>query len=187
MKLHASVVFASLVLFPLTQGQAPRSTGQANPLVAGTRYWYEAVKRYVTKSADLISEKDYGFKPTPEVRSFGQLVAHIADSNYLICSGAKGEKNPRKATDEIEKTMTAKADLVRALRESFAYCDGAYDVLTDAAAAQMVPFGAGQQPKLTILAFDTAHTFEHYGNMVTYMRLKGIVPPSTAENSRSAD
>jgi uncharacterized damage-inducible protein DinB len=147
-----------------------------NPLSTSTKALYGMVKNYVIRSAEKVPEADYSYKPTPEVRSFGQLVAHVADANYAFCSAVLGEKPP---VSGIEKTKTTKAELVEALKDSFTYCDKAYDGMTDAQAAQMADLFGGKRPKLTILNFNNMHDDEHYGNMVTYMRLKGIVPPSS--------
>ena len=121
-------------------------------------------------------EENYSFKPTPEVRTFGQLVGHVADAQYSFCATASGDPNPMKA---IEKTKTTKADLVAALQEAVAYCSKAYAGMTDAQGSQAVKFMGFTLAKLTVLSVNTAHTDEHYVNMVTYLRLKGIVPPSS--------
>jgi uncharacterized damage-inducible protein DinB len=123
-----------------------------------------------------MSEENYAFKPTPEVRSFGQLIGHVADSNYMICGAAAGEKP---GAGGVEKTATTKVALQKALAESFAYCDKIYADMTDAKGMEMANFFGSQQPKLAVLAFNTSHDYEHYGNIVTYMRLKGMVPPSS--------
>ena len=132
-----------------------------------------------------IPEEYYAFRPTPDVRSLAQLIGHLADSNYRLCSVLAGQDPPMDAG--IERNKHTKADLAKALSESFAYCDNQYAAMTDASATPMVKFDAGgegsrvpiQMPRLTVLAFHTAHAFEHYGNVVTYMRLKGLVPPSS--------
>jgi uncharacterized damage-inducible protein DinB len=125
-----------------------------------------------------MSEANYSFRPTPEVRTFGQIIAHIADDQYNICSMAKGETR-HAAYSEIENTLSTKADLVAALKQAFVYCDGAYDAMTDAAAAEMVTSGKMRKPKLGVLSYNTWHTWEHYGNIVVYMRMKGMIPPSS--------
>ena len=122
-------------------------------------------------------EENYSFKPTPEVRSFGQLVGHVADANYMFCSQASGEPNPMK--DSIEKTKSSKADLVAAVKDAAGYCNKAFASMTDASGSQMVKFMNLDFAKLALLSLNTAHTDEHYGNMVTYLRLKGIVPPTS--------
>jgi uncharacterized damage-inducible protein DinB len=151
-------------------------SAQSNPLSASNKGIYTAIKTNVAKAAEKMPEANYSFKPTPEVRSFGQLVGHVADAQYLFCSIALGEKNPAPG---IEKNKTSKADLVSALNDAFAYCDKAYDGLTDAHAADMVKFFGRDLTKLSLLSLSTAHDDEHYGNMVTYMRIKGLVPPSS--------
>jgi len=110
------------------------------------------------------------------VRSFGQLVGHIADAQYLFCSPVLGKPNPAPG---VEKSKAAKADLVQALKDAFTYCDQAYDGMTDAQTAALVKFFGADQAKVTVLSFNTAHNNEHYGNIVTYMRMKGLVPPSS--------
>jgi uncharacterized damage-inducible protein DinB len=115
------------------------------------------------------------------VRSFGQIIGHVAEDNYLICASAMGEKPP---VTDIEKTKTTKADLVKALADSIAYCGKAYGSLTDASGAEMMPFFGRKMARLSILDFNTAHDYEHYGNLSTYMRLKGIVPPSSEKPAK---
>jgi len=127
--------------------------------------------------AEKMPEENYSFKPTPEVRSFGQLVGHAANAQYLFCSVAAGEKNP--STANIEETKTSKADLVQALKDGVSYCSKVYAAMTDAQASQIVKFFGRDMAKLTVLSFNSAHSDEHYGNIVTYLRLKGIVPPTS--------
>jgi uncharacterized damage-inducible protein DinB len=130
---------------------------------------------YVLAAAEQVSQADYGFKPTPQVRSFGQLVGHVANAQYMFCSAALGESSP--SQQNWEET-TDKAALVEALRASIAYCGRAY-ALGDEAAMQTVSLFGQQMTRLRVLAMNAAHDFEHYGNIVTYMRLKGMVPPSS--------
>jgi uncharacterized damage-inducible protein DinB len=155
--------------------QTPSQT-PGNPLTAGMKSGHDLIKANITKSAEKVGEEHYSFKPTPDVRTFGQILGHIADANYMICSAAGGSAAP---TESIEKTKTTKADLQKALADSFSACDAAYAAMTDAKGAEVVKFFGREQPKLAILSFNTAHDFEHYGNLVTYMRMKGIVPPSS--------
>lgn len=147
----------------------------ANPLSAEARQVYTSVKNNILRSAEKMPEENYGFKPAPRVRTFGQLLGHVAEEQYIFCSAVRGEQ---KAAD-IEKTKTSKADLLAALHESFSYCDVAYDGLTDAAAVQIVKVGAAEHTKLRMLWVNTVHDESHYGNMVTYLRIKDLVPPST--------
>jgi uncharacterized damage-inducible protein DinB len=147
-----------------------------NPLSAANKAFYMMIKGNIAKAAEKMPEESYSFRPTPEVRSFGQLVGHVADASYMFCSLASGGKNP---SSGIEKSMTSKAELVKALHDAFAYCDQAYDGMTDAAGLEKAKFFGREFPKLSILSFNVGHDYEHYGNMVTYMRLKGLVPPSS--------
>jgi uncharacterized damage-inducible protein DinB len=147
----------------------------ANPLSTEARQVYTSVKNNILRSAEKMPEENYGFKPAPRVRTFGQILGHVAEEQYIFCSAVRGEQ---KAAD-IEKTKTSKADLLAALRDSFAYCDAAYDGLTDAAAVETIKVGAVEHTKLRMLWVNTVHDESHYGNLVTYLRIKGLVPPST--------
>lgn len=131
----------------------------------------------VVSAAEKMPEENYSFKPTPEVRSFGQLIGHVADAQYGFCSTASGDTV---APKNIEKTMTSKADLVAALKDAIAYCNKTYSAMTDATGSQTVKFMNFNLARLSLLSLNTAHTDEHYGNIVTYLRLKGIVPPTSA-------
>ena len=121
-------------------------------------------------------EEHYAFKPTPDVRSFGELLGHIANAQYQFCAPVKKAANPNQ--DNIEKTATTKAALTAALTEAFAFCDPLYD-LPDSGLTEMVKMGQREAAAGYGLTFNVAHNFEHYGNIVTYMRLKGLVPPSS--------
>ena len=134
------------------------------------------VTGWIERAAEKMPEEEYGFKPDPAMRSFGQMIGHIADANYLFCSPALGENNP---SPEIQKTKTTKAELITALREAFAYCRPAYDALNDANAGDVVKAFGKEQNRLGMLWFNASHNLEHYGNLVVYLRLKGIVPPSS--------
>jgi uncharacterized damage-inducible protein DinB len=162
----------------LSQDKPPAATvlPTQNPLSTYTKTIYGGVKDILLRSAEKMPEEDYSFKPTDAVRSYGQILGHVADAQYLICSIALGEKNPAL---KIEQTKTTKADLIAALKDSFAYCDKAYDGMTDASATQMVKLFGEDAPKLGVLTVNNLHSVEHYGNLVTYMRLKNIVPPTS--------
>jgi uncharacterized damage-inducible protein DinB len=155
----------------------------ANPLTDSTKMAYNEFKGYLIKSAEQMKDTDYGFKPAgvvAEVRTFGQIVGHLADANLAFC-GAVSTVPPPSALKDVEHTMKTKADLQKALGEAFAYCDKAWAATSDANAAKAaeMPFGLGKSTRLGVLAFNTSHDAEHYGNIVTYMRAKGLVPPSS--------
>ena len=166
------VACLSSVSLPVA-AQAPSMSGSVKGMEA-------LVKRDLSEAAAKMPEAEYAFKPTPDVRSFGELVGHVANANYFFCSQAKGEASPRE--DEFREG-DAKADLVKGLDDALAYCDGVYSAATDATYAEVVkvalPGGGPESPRGAVLAFNVAHNNEHYGNIVTYMRLKGHVPPST--------
>ena len=146
-----------------------------NPLIAETKGAYTAVKGYLTRAAAAMPEEDYSFKPTPDIRSFAALLAHIADHQTRYCSTALGA---RKDSGALSKTT--KADLVAALAASFAECDAAWGSITDTNATEMV----GQRSKLGTLILDVVHSNEEYGYMAMYFRLKGLVPPSSDHSGR---
>jgi uncharacterized damage-inducible protein DinB len=172
MRLKIAFFVVPFALLPMSAfAQAP-----ANPLSAGQKLLFTMIKTNLVRAAEKMPEENYAYKPVPEVRSFGQLIGHVADSHFAICAMASSEKNTPQG---IEKSKTSKAELVKALNESIAYCDKVYDGMTDAKAAEMLSFMRTQAPRITVLSFNTAHDNEHYGNIVTYMRAKGLVPPSS--------
>jgi uncharacterized damage-inducible protein DinB len=153
----------------------------SNPITEVLRGAWTEVKTNVRRSADVMPEAKYGFKPVDSVRSFGAILAHVAGASYEFCAAAKGEKTPH-AEDEFEKSARTKADIVRALDGAIAYCDQIYQTLDDAKAAQVVngAFGGPMGPRAAALFGNTGHYQEHYGNIVTYLRINGLVPPSSA-------
>jgi len=149
-----------------------------NPLSTWNKFAYARVKDVLRRAAEKMPEENYSFKPVDTVRSYGQIVGHLADAQYIFCSLALGEKNP--ALD-IEHTKTSKADLLAALNTAFAYCDKAYDGLTDGTAVQTIKLFGNDAPRLSALTVNNMHDLEHYGNLATYMRMKNIVPPSSEQ------
>jgi uncharacterized damage-inducible protein DinB len=150
----------------------------ANPFSTYNKIFYTRMKTILVSSAEKMPEESYNFKPTDAVRSYGQIVGHVADAQYMFCSLALGENNPGL---KIEQTKTTKADLIAALKGALAYCDKAYDGMTDASGTQTVKLFGMDMPKFGVLNINNAHDMEHYGNLVTYMRMKNIVPPSTEQ------
>jgi len=140
---------------------------------------YAQLKNNITASAEKLPDADYSFKPTPDVRSFGQLWGHVADAQFGQCSGIKGVPNPRQGQPTFEQ-LTSKADIQKALADSFAFCDEVFSSLTDESATQMVSNGrGGQQSRIAGLMGVLTHGSEMYGIGTVYLRLKGQVPPST--------
>ncbi len=165
---------ALLVAVPVyAQGTAGSA---ANAGVAASRDVWQMNSAYVLRSAEQMPEADYSFKPVPAVRSFGQLIGHVAGSQYMFCAAALGETG--KAEDDIEKSVTTKAGLVQALKASNEYCNRAY-AQSDAQVAGMTKLFGGDRSRMFALTLNAAHDGEHYGNIVTYLRIKGMVPPSS--------
>jgi uncharacterized damage-inducible protein DinB len=164
------------MLLTLALTGAPQATGNAQ--VDSARAGYDVVKGYLLKAAAQVPEEHYAFQPTKDVRTLGALFAHVADANFMICGMASGEKPTMSG---IEKSKTSKADLEAALAASFKFCDAAWDSIKGARADESAKFFLpGSHTRLGVMGFNTAHDFEHYGNIVTYMRIKGLVPPSSA-------
>ncbi len=164
--------------FTQTPDKKGEQAAQPNPFSTFNKFAYARLKTILVSSAEKMPEENYNFKPTEAVRSYGQIVGHVADAQYTFCSIALGEKNPGL---KIEQTKTTKADLVAALKDAVAYCDKAYDSMTDASGSQMVKLFDMDMPKLGALNINNMHDMEHYGNLVTYMRLKNIVPPTSEQ------
>ncbi len=172
--MNRSVAFALAFAF---SGGGAWWREQAGSLSAEVKADYQAVRDYFIRAAEEMPATDYGFKPSPDVRTFGQQVAHVADDQYNLCAPAKGEVR-QAAYRQIETTLSSKGDLVAALKAAFAYCDGAYDALTDSAGTAMVTTGQ-RRTRFGMLNWNLWHTWEHYGNIVVYLRMKGLVPPSS--------
>lgn len=159
---------------------AAPSAQSANPISDGIRSQWNGAKRNLQQSAEMMPEGSYDYRPVDGVRNFGEILSHVAGANYLFCAAAKGEKSPF-AEDDFEKSAKTRAAIIKATADAIAYCDAAYTALTDASAAQMVqqPFGQGQTTRTAVLVGNLGHINEHYGNLVTYFRINGIVPPSS--------
>jgi uncharacterized damage-inducible protein DinB len=178
-------VLGLLVALPVAAQQGQQGQ-QAPPTVAAfVRQLYMGSQRNIVASGNKMPEEFFGLRPGAqmEVRTFGQHLAHVATYQFLWCSQAKGEKNPN-AGKNLEKELTAKADIIKALMDSFAYCDSAYNALTDASGAEVIQITqengqVQQRPRMGLLILNVAHNNEIYGNMVTTMRMKSIVPSSS--------
>jgi uncharacterized damage-inducible protein DinB len=161
-----------LVIASLAAGSLAAQT--SNPLSTEVKNAYTTVKGNILKAADKMSDENYAFKPTPEVRTFAEVVLHVVEAQTRTCAAFKGEQKSSTVT-----AKSSKAEMTAALKQSFADCDAAYDSLTDAAAAEMVKGPRGQRTKLGILYGNATHDVEQYSIMAVYMRLKGVVPPSS--------
>jgi uncharacterized damage-inducible protein DinB len=180
--LLAATVALALLPAPLrAQTPAATTTPPADPATQAVKAQFGMIKGVVAKTAEKVPEHLYQFKATPEVRSIAQLLGHIADAQFMMCAAAAGEKAPQSG---IEKSMTTKTQLTKAVNDSNVYCDGVIAGMDDKKGMDIVRFMTGPTPRLNVLTFNIAHSYEHYGNLVTYMRLNGIVPPSSEQTSR---
>jgi uncharacterized damage-inducible protein DinB len=178
-----SAAFLALAL-AASAGAQTKPQQAAPPFSAWLKNAYMSNRDNISRSAAKVPENLYGMRPGPqaEVRTFGQILGHLANFNYLWCSQAKGEKDPNQGKD-LEK-LTSKADLTKALDGAFAYCDSVYSSLTDASAQESIQVTQedgkpAQVKRLTVLVLNYGHNNEHYGNLVSYMRIKSIVPASS--------
>ena len=186
------ILLAALSLIPVALlAQAPASASApaatpapANPITTSQSTMYTLLSGVVIAAAEKMPEENYSFKPAPDVRTFGQLVGHLADSQYFFCSMAAGETAPASG---IEKSKTSKVELAAALKEAVAYCSKTYAAMTDAKGSEMMKMMNHDFARLTVLSANTAHDYEHYGNMATYMRIKGIVPPTSEKSGGSGE
>jgi uncharacterized damage-inducible protein DinB len=181
-----SVVLLLLAASPLpatAQTTGAFFTDALSPSMAAiVKAMHATIRRDLAEAAASMPAEEYAFKPTPQVRSFAELVGHVVNANFFFCSQAKGERSP--ATTNYEKAAD-KAALVKGMTDALAYCDGVVAGITDTSFNELIklagPGGATpQSPRGAVLMFNTTHNNEHYGNIVVYMRLKGHVPPSSA-------
>ena len=177
MKTLCCLAFGLLAASPAFAQAPPAQAPQKISLAVGLQRSYENIKRNLTEMAAKMPDADYGYQPTKEVRTYGQLFGHVANSQFNTCSALKGEANPNQGNDNEKKAT--KAEFVKALNDSFAYCDAAFSALTDANATELIKQGQNEVARASAAANLIAHSNEMYGTGAVYMRLKGMVPPST--------
>ncbi|MGD9906290.1 MAG: DinB family protein [Vicinamibacterales bacterium] len=172
----------AIVLSVVSLALASPALAQGKAVAEALDRLHTGVARNVVEAAEKMPEADYGFQPTKDVRTFAGFVGHVANAEFSYCSRVKGEANPNK--DDFEK-VAGKAALVAGIKAAVAYCDAVYKMQTDASLAEMITMGQGQQARAQVLVQNISHSNEHYGNLVTYMRIKGLVPPSTERATTS--
>lgn len=176
--MHKSILLLSIISSPLWgQQQSGAPMAAANAAVSSAKTVWMMPRAFVVRALEQVPDSLLSFKPVADVRSLGQLFGHIADAERLFCSLALGEPAPS-PFDVTEKTKTTKAELMQALKESMAHCEKAY-AQSDAAGQIPAEFFGMKGNRLFLLNLNGAHDYEHYGNIVTYMRIKGLVPPSS--------
>ncbi|HMC56707.1 MAG TPA: DinB family protein [Gemmatimonadaceae bacterium] len=165
-----------LLAAAIPAGAQQQQSAVTNPAVNAAKGNWMQVQDYLVRSAEQMPESLYSFKPTPSVRSFGQIIGHVAGSQFMFCAAILGEKT--RAEDEFEKGTMTKTELVKAIKESGAYCDRAYSLGDADGNAKVALFGTTAS-KLSWLISNAGHDMEHYGNLVTYFRISGMTPPSS--------
>lgn len=176
MKLNSLLILTLLFLALTGLAQAQTQAPAPDP-AAPFKGFYNYTKQNLIGAAEKMPAEHFSFKPTNDVRSYAELFGHVISTNYMACSGLRGEANPNK--DDLEKTLKTKDDVVKAVKASFEFCDAAMKNLTEANLKETFKAGTRDVPKTSPLLLLIAHSQEHYGNLVTYLRLKGIVPPSS--------
>jgi hypothetical protein len=168
----------ALLVAPVAYSQMP--AGQKVTLVTSLQRGYAGIKANFTAAADKMPEADYGFKPgsTPEARTYLQVIAHIAQSQFGGCSALVGQPNPMQGKN-LEQELKTKAEVVKALADSYAICDKAFADATDANVMEMVKQGQNEQTRAAALYGVIVHNNEMAGTAYVYLRSKNIVPPST--------
>jgi hypothetical protein len=182
MKRVTSFASAAILLVAATtySQPPPPAAGQKIGLATSLQRGYANIKMNLTQEAEKMSEADYSFKPgsTPEARTFGQVIAHVAQSQFGQCSGVKGVPNPMQGKN-LEQELKTKAEITKALADSFALCDDAFAATTDENALQFVKQGQNEVTRAAALYGVLVHGNEVYGTGAVYLRSKNIVPPST--------
>jgi len=175
------LVLSVLTIAPVpVRAQAREGNPAANPAVNTARILWEQLTGHITTAAEDLPDSTYSYRPTAAVRSFGQIIGHVAGARYHICAAALG--GPAREEDEIERSRAAKGELLAALKASTEYCARAY-AQTDQAAQQRTKLVGQERTRLFALGFNATHNAEHYGNIVTYLRLNGMVPPTSRRGS----
>ena len=189
MKAMICLMFACVLTASTIWAQAPAPAaqgGQKVPLSEGLRRSYNGIKMNLTEAAQKFDEASYNYTPSPEIRGFGAQLAHVANSQFNACSAATGVANPHQGSN-LEKTKTTRADIIQALADSFAFCDPAFANLTDQSAAELVKQGQNEVARGSVLSNLISHGNEEYGIMTVYIRMKGMVPPSTERGMRGRE
>ena len=179
----ACVMFAFALTASAASAQGPAQQGPVS-LSLSLQRSYASIKTNLMLAAEKLPEADYGFKPSSmaEVRTYGQLFGHVANAQFNACSAARAVPNPNMGVNNEQKTV--RAEIIKALADSFAFCDPAFAALTEANGAEIMTQGRGQVARSAILAGLIAHSNEMYGTAGVYMRAKNVVPPSTEGNQQ---
>jgi uncharacterized damage-inducible protein DinB len=181
MRLIATAVIVLMSVSLSAQAPAPRPPQTMSMFLQGQ---YNTLKRNLTGAAEKMPAEHFSFRPTSEVRTYAELFGHTIETQYFFCQAVKGGSNPVDGK-VLEKLVTDKAGVVQMVKDGFAYCDDVFASLTDDKLVRMITLGTAPNTRQAAsgnqLSMVVVHGNEHYGNLVTYMRIKGIVPPSSAQ------
>lgn len=178
MRLSIVLSLVCLTVAPSVQAQDAPTAIEFELVQDSSLRMFEVPHDYIVRAAKKMPAELYSFKPADEVRSFGEVVAHVADGNRLICAMAVGDRITHEF-NAIEKSVTGKDAIIAALEESADYCRGVHERINARNATENVDFFGNEYPRIAMLFFNTSHAWEHYGNLVTYMRINDLVPPSS--------
>ena len=172
--LPVGMVFVS-VLASLANAQIspslPNPIAAPNPLTTTLSIFRSNMQDKIMNSADAMPESKYSYRPTKEVRSFAEILDHVADISYILCSNVK-----REATPGTTAAKGSKAEIKAYLKGAFDYCDGVYSGFTDAHLNDPANFFGFKTNKMFVLTQLANHDALHYGNLATYLRLNGLAP-----------
>jgi len=179
----SALVFALFVTpSAMSAQQTPAPAGQTVTFSGEMLRGYQFTQRNLAEAAEKMPDEHYGFRPTPDIKPFGQLVAHVALAQFGTCAMLKGEPNPRK--DEKEDAIRTKTEAIALLKASAGYCDPPVSALTDTTMTELATMGPNQVAKGLLPVSLVGHGAEMYGTMAVYLRLKGIVPPTTERQNQ---
>ena len=171
---------SAVVLAILFAGACALQAQDANPISTNLKADWGNIRDLLAKSADKMPDENYRFKPTPELQDFGQRMAHVIGFNMRSCAMLKGEQKSITFTP-----APTKAEIVAAMKQANDECDSLFNTLTDADVMKMVSGRGGQRLELAVIQGNVLeHSQEMYGYMAVYLRLKGVVPPSSARNEQ---
>lgn len=184
MKVFYALLFIICIGFSLPGAAfAQDETASKSMAIASLMAIHDITADFVLATAEMLDEDMYAYRPTVQVRTAGQQLAHIANAQFGVCSTAAGEESP--AEGNYEEIATTREAILAAVKASFEYCESVYANMTDEKLKEIKPFFGGDRRQdmtvASILSFNATHTYEHYGNLTTYMRMNGIVPPSSQE------
>jgi hypothetical protein len=178
---HQIIRLMLFMIGPAFAGLSSLHAQTANPYSNDARMTYALIKASLLRAAEKMPAEDYVFRTVSEVRTFGEMIAHLADAQVRMCGVVKGEVQfpayPANVADA--RKLTAKADLIPALKAAFAYCDPVYESMTDAAGIAKINWARWELSKLGLLNWNISHDNEMYGIIGAFLRIKGIVPPSS--------